>query len=435
VTSAVAPTIPQGLEDEIRAGNVVLFVGSGTSLGAGAPNWRQLMLELAEEARREGIELTGSDDLDDLINGSPPDMMLAAGYLRHRLGGRFGDYVRRRFGALEPQPVHRAIARLNLAGIVTTNYDCLLERVLPGWTAFVPPQPMQTREREFIFKPHGSCDRDPMAVVIDPDDYRAVLNDRAVIKLMEHLYQRYTFLFVGFGMRDPDTIATLEPLKEVFGDAAANRHYALLHRSEAGPIRREDLRERMGVHVIAYDDHDEVPAFLEALARLGKRDVTKSLLLVGGCARDARSTRLLVKESTEEWALDDGSRPWFCPNRPHTTDLDVLRRGAGRQLGIAEEDLELEIRGDLFETSTRNPLLGDRSGTYRFQLVVVRITRPPGDPQAHFERVADRPTAWMTLSELRGHRATSLRNGDVLRRLSDEFGSDLEDLPVSVQWD
>lgn len=399
---------------------------------------------LVDEAEQQTIPLPDSDDLQELLDGPPSDLILAARYLKEHLGSYFGNRIEREFGELKPQEVHEIIGQLNLVGIVTTNYDCLLEESLPpGWTPVVPSgeSRMNLDQKRFVLKLHGSCRPDVRTVVIDPDDYRRVMQNQWLMATMNRLYANHTFLFVGFGLRDPDTVATLEPLKELFGETA-RQHYALINGAEVGPIRERDLKERLHVHPLRYStpdgSHDEVTEFLRRLAGLAtgpgaKRNVTRSLLLVGGCAESERSTRLLVKQASRDWEVD-GQLPFMIPNLPHSTDLGELRSGASRQLGIAERHLELKFEGAVFATKNKNPALGDGAGVYRFQFVVVTIKKPPADVVSHLARIGDREATWMTLSELRSHRMTARLNLDPLVRLSGIFGSDLENLPVSVRW-
>jgi len=170
-------------------------------------------------------------------------------------------------------------------------------------------------------------------------------------------------------------------------------------------------------------DHEDV---------LTRRNVNRTLLIVVGKRSDELINRVLVKEGTEEWRVPSGI-PYMLPSLPMTADVETIRKQAGLQLGLAPESFTVELYGDVFSTANANPRLGDRSGRYSFQFAIVAIgNRVRAD---HFSMVGDRPAWWASQTELSAHDATMDANGDVVRKLRDEFGSYLDALPASVSLD
>jgi hypothetical protein len=434
------PPIPRNLRDRLRVDRVVLFVGSGLSLPAGAPAWDKLLQLLLEEVHEEGIDLDAEtlEELGGLLEGPPADKILAAGYLRRQLGDAcFGRFIGKTFDGLSRQAVHDEIAKLRLHGVVTTNYDRLLEEVLPRWPVVLPStetwDPTQPR---FLLKLHGSCQPDPHTVVVAPDDYRDILKNERLMENMRLLYRSYTFLFVGFGLADPDTVATLEPLKALFGRGSV-QHYALLEAGTIGPIREAGLARQLNVKALKYhaadETHDEVVTFLSNLADTGAIETgakikTRWALLVG--FRKQRSTHLLVKDATKGWRID-GELPYMLPNLAYDDDVEKLHRDAAFQFEMSEDQIKVTPHGEVFATSNKKPG-GDPDVVYHFRLAVVELSEQPRDGEAHFVEVSDRPARFLSLTDIRNNDATSKVNGDVFARLSDEFGSGLERLPPAV---
>jgi hypothetical protein len=438
-TSGTGLIIPRDLERRYAEGEVVLFVGSGASLAAGAVGWRDLLRRLVHAAAAEGKPLRDGDDLDQLIAGPPSDLILAAGYLKTLLGKRlFGRCIHEQFGDLQPTEIHRAIARMHLAGVVTTNFDCLLETVLPDWTIVLPGNEMNLDARNFIIKLHGSCQPEPHKVVIAPGDYKDVMGHARLVATMNMLYSRYTFLFIGFGLSDPDTVATLEPLRDVFGETW-RQHYALMSSAEVGPIRERDLEQRLNVRLLKYSipdgDHAEAVAFLEQLAGSyvhdTRRDVDRTLVVMGARSLHERSTRVLVKVASESW-LTEWGLPYMLPNMKPTDDPLKVQAWVAREFGLPLESVNVKRAGPLYSSKNKKPGAGDESGVYRFRHFEITLKPTVDGSAAVYSQIGGRPARWMTLTELKAHKATMSVNGDPICRLGDLFGSDQEDLSISA---
>jgi SAM-dependent methyltransferase len=433
---------PQALVDALVEGKLALFVGSGTSYQAGAPSWSALLMELVQEAHRQALKIEHEHELTELITGPPEDLIIAAGYLRKQMGETFDHFIKQRFSSkyVIPGRVHAAMGELPVVGIVTTNYDALIEGRFPDWEVVLPGSPeVANVDKNFILKTHGTA-KYPSTVVIGPADYQRVSGDTALQKTLERLFQQYTFLFVGFGLSDPDTITVLEQLKLAFG-GHQKRHYALIDGTRTGEIRRADLWERLHVQSLVYtppdEEHVEVAKFLEQLGKLsGKRHVARTLLLIKALATfgaTAGAPRLLVCPGSSDWKSDAGEPCYMLPNVNVFPGAPDFNEVVANYLGVGVECLKLVSSGEPFETKNRNPRLGKDSGTYTFQLVSVEFADPPEDLAAGLRLMHDRMFQWTTLNQIRDHAPTMERNGDVFRRISREFGSVLEKLPAALE--
>jgi hypothetical protein len=121
----------------------------------------------------------------------------------------------------KPSPVLRALAELNFARVITTNYDQLLETALHaagkpprvsiykpkrGETTDDPPRP--TSANPIVFKVHGDIDRPESIVVTDTDYITFLLRmsdkdpyDPIPLKLKADLTE-WTTVFVGYSLLD-----------------------------------------------------------------------------------------------------------------------------------------------------------------------------------------------------------------------------------------
>jgi|GEM_PF-7015725 len=272
--------IPKDLEDQIRSGNCVLFIGSGLSLGAGLPTWGGLMGELLDEIEKQrGQEaIENKDEILQLIEQK--QFLIVAEELRRQLGkDSFEDFLRRRFRSedLQLQPAHKLLPDLKdrgISAILTTNFDTLIEN------AFSPQPPVYTQEdaselsyalqnREFyILKLHGSIHR-ISTIVLGQSDYQNLMYaNRAYKEYLPAFLNNKTVLFVGYSLSDPDLIAVLDELRSAF-QGNSNTHYALMSTDSVTSIEIRNWEGNNNIQVIPYspsnEKHPEVKEYLENL--------------------------------------------------------------------------------------------------------------------------------------------------------------------------
>jgi hypothetical protein len=77
----------------------------------------------------------------------------------------------------------------------------------------------------------------------------------------------YRILTVGFSLRDPDFLALIEDLREIFGDELPTT-YALMFKPDQRA--RDDWRKK-GVEIIPYGDHNELVGFFEEMQQLSEQ--------------------------------------------------------------------------------------------------------------------------------------------------------------------
>lgn len=258
--------LPPGFEDlkaAYRAKEVVAFVGAGVSAAANLPTWPALVDAMLAEiedptVRQEVDTLRQRDRLVDALTE-----------ISEELGApRFHEVVAKLLNdeGREVPKLARSIAELAaLHAVVTTNLDRFMERAFKGsWHTFTADAPGHLMQRRrFILKLHGTIE-DPKSWVMRRSEYDGLITSIRAETLFRTLYFSRRMLFVGYGMKDDDLERTLRLIRSVFSKAPP-QHFALMQRAS---LMRADSRnmKNMGIQVLRYEDHDDLP---DILAELG----------------------------------------------------------------------------------------------------------------------------------------------------------------------
>jgi hypothetical protein len=264
--------------------DTVLFIGSGISLWSGLPSWGGMIEELAQF-----VESTGGKA--DLIRAEADkgDLLQAASYGFDKLTKQqIGDFIRSscRYGITKPSEIHRKIVSLGPRCFVTTNYDNLIEESLRQWLPdrfFRPPvtnrqltetaEVVHARAIDFIFKPHGDA-HDSESIILTREQYRQLLpggERQAALESLKMLLASRPFVYLGFGLRDPDFIYLRDLLSNTYKGGTRD-HYAIM--ADVSDAECDYWRRNYGIHLVNYAttedlnktrDHTALLALLDAL--------------------------------------------------------------------------------------------------------------------------------------------------------------------------
>lgn len=295
-TPAVKP--PAALLEYLAEGRCVLFVGAGLSAWSGMPSWYALLEILCQELTEDEPEGREARELGRLRDEG--GYLQVAEYCRDGLGAyRFHEILR---NTLQPDSdevpaPHRLLVDLPFAGIVTTNYDALLENSFAQMGRTVPR--VLTHEdrsslgsllferRPFVLKAHGDLDR-VETLVLTARDYREVIHaNPAFAEVFSAILLTHSILFVGYSLQDPDFRLLLDQQLTVF-DGNVPPRYALM--SGLGSIQRDVLWKSASIKVLSYatepghpdGPHHQVLRFFEALSAGGQLPRTRSSGVMGG---------------------------------------------------------------------------------------------------------------------------------------------------------
>jgi hypothetical protein len=267
----VAPPTPndEELVEALKRGKVCLFVGAGASRAAGLKGWVELIEEMQNVMLR-GASTADADDLKRFFGRA--DKLDVAEAFRTRLGeNRFHQFLREEFRGktVKLSRVHRALRRLPVTTIFTTNYDKLLERAFRNDMGDDPIVVFQAEQLALdapnevrVIKIHGDIDH-PKSIVLTRSDYDAFPDRYAAIAgFLRHSLSFETILFVGFALQDPNFDRIYAEARRPFlgGD---RRAYAVM----AGISHVETaLWAKRNLTILSVRDHNSVSRYIERLA-------------------------------------------------------------------------------------------------------------------------------------------------------------------------
>ena len=197
------------------------FVGSGLSLaatGKDVAGWKGLLLNgiaTCEEENRALAERNWGEPLREMLEqGDLPDYISVAGNVSDHLhelngGDDFVSWVKRTVGKLKLTSDGRELVgevrKLN-SRVVTTNYDNLIEQVMPKWVSCDWDQPefaTALNRSEVVLHLHGSAEN-PRSIILGGADYQR-RSDEFYDFLSQALFATRALIFIGCGsgLKDP----------------------------------------------------------------------------------------------------------------------------------------------------------------------------------------------------------------------------------------
>lgn len=231
---------------------LVVFVGSGTSLESGMPSWGKAVEIIADK-----LNILG-ENLDY--------MKIPQFYYNSRGKKEYVELMREIFryhDDLEICDVHRNIIKLDTHTIITTNYDCLLEKAATENAEFIQvisqdkDLPYRTVEKELI-KMHGDFLHGNF--VLREDDYLYYSKNFKLIEAyIKSLIATNVVLFVGYSFSDPDVKQIFSWVKDILEDDFQRAY--MLEVCKEFDFHEHDYYKNLGVNVIyaseMYDEFDK----------------------------------------------------------------------------------------------------------------------------------------------------------------------------------
>ena len=243
--------IPEALARAHKQGRLVLFVGAGVSSPAPSclPSFDELADRIARQigAPHDGHSRSAEQRLEALAGRE-----INVRALVHEAVGESHDH----------NSTHKAVAALAVAGphvrIVTTNYDLHLSSCLPDTTPVCEAPNLPAGDGFVgVVHLHGSLRQESRCLVVTESDFAdAYLQPNSgTLVFLQRLLASQTVLFIGYSIQD--TLITYL-LKAMRGSADL---YALVRTPNSS--HHADL----GVTVVGYDDHDDLPQLLNQWAQ------------------------------------------------------------------------------------------------------------------------------------------------------------------------
>lgn len=287
----------QDLVALIASGDAVLFVGAGSSKMVGFPLWTDLIHDLEGLATQCGA---GFQVDADILRKDPSAFLAYVDTIRAHIRGATGNddmyltFLTRTFSSEEnpftPLDMHRQMVRLPFRGIITTNYDFVLEAALIS----VAPESGHRNSLDLGIDPpyliHGmlqrltkagaqrqvlhihGCNRSPGRIVLGLLDYEAAYADGSLLlDVMRVILTSYRLVFVGFSLTDPYFRGLLERVASRFQLKGLPVHYAAADITPSDATdqkaRAHQLKLEYSTEVVFYERLDDTHRGLRDLIR------------------------------------------------------------------------------------------------------------------------------------------------------------------------
>lgn len=275
------------------------FLGAGVSMDAGGPSWDELLWKIMRRFKR----ITKKKDFEKINEWCGLSPIILGRYIasNNKILQDVSAYLKRYVlynGVNEDaseliKSICEAVAgfendnRVVVSGkvdsIITYNYDDLIELALEhrGISVARITYKGRNHRNEFpVFHVHGLISKEDNGIVSTPiigeKEYHQMYKESYHWSNVEQLHalDRNTCFFIGMSMMDPNLRRLLD-ISRTGGDNEC-KHYAFLQRK---PMFSKDEIEKnrkhfntiefqlsdLGVHVIWYEDHEEVPQIIRKI--------------------------------------------------------------------------------------------------------------------------------------------------------------------------
>lgn len=245
------------LIDKIQKQRITPFIGAGMSMAAGLPGWSNFLRECANACN---IPL---DKVNDLINLGQYEK--CADYILEK---SHPDLLREKFQIYFKEPdygtyAHEILARLMNWGVITTNYDKLIERTYERFDSnfkdiFYGPEEEMRSEfidgNHVLLKMHGDINRSSKRILTS-SEYNAVYGDGKINfdlplpRFFSSFFSNFGILFIGCSLTNDRTMQLLKFIKT---NNAHSTHFAITPIPEEGIAAREHFLIEHGILPIWY---------------------------------------------------------------------------------------------------------------------------------------------------------------------------------------
>jgi len=266
--SAIPKATPK-LINALKENKAITIVGSGLSVAAGYPTWKELLSGIAHDA--EEVDPFSKDALIAVTNAiEQGQFLIAANRLRSKLGDQFDAILSKQFDAKVCGPTlsHAILMQLNFRAYITTNYDSLLEQILPPNKRKNTPIYSNSDEnladrilsgRPFILKLHGDFDH-PKDIIISLNDYFRIQRNTNLFEALKGLFQTSYIFWIGYGHNDPD-LALL--MREILVKLDLSGGTALVKNDDLTIL---DNLNAKNISTSKFATFDDIPLYLNRLA-------------------------------------------------------------------------------------------------------------------------------------------------------------------------
>jgi len=269
-------TWPDEIVQSAARRKAVFFLGSGVSrnsvnaAGQRPPLWEGFLNSLIPHCEPKIREIKSYMRANDYLT--------ACELIRARLGDQWETkleecFLSPHFNAAE---IHKAIFKLDLSIILTTNVDQIYDRLAQYETQnFVRIKHYYdddvgrairgSADQRLILKVHGCVSTPHRAIFTRAQYANAVAEHASFYRLLEAIIATHTVVFVGCGLADPDINLLLEKNSRAF--ASTPPHYMVTSTAASEDLARM-YKNNYNLKIIKYRPNDNHKELLESLSAL-----------------------------------------------------------------------------------------------------------------------------------------------------------------------
>lgn len=186
----------EDIRSSLKRNKLVIFVGAGVSKNSNVPTWGQMVRVFAEKI------------------GYPVERLSTNEYIRipqYYYGMDDSDGHKEYYETLReiispdavPNILNELIANIHPKHIVTTNYDKLMDQVVPDYAIIRQDKDLFRAEAEhYLIKMHGDIDNIKDIVFKETDYLQYSETHRLMETFLKSLLIDHVFLFVGYSLND-----------------------------------------------------------------------------------------------------------------------------------------------------------------------------------------------------------------------------------------
>ena len=254
------PLLPPSLKEAVEKARLVVFVGAGVSRILGCAGWDDLARNLVKACNE--AEYINFKEMESLTRESDHRKSISICYHimveDNKNPGLFYEHLERALQGDEElakrYPIYDELHKLG-AIYVTTNADELFDKLFIDQASICLADdfPDDSLDRTKLYHLHGKVtERSSLAFTVD--QYIKRYSSLRIQAFLKKLFERYTILFVGYGLAELQLLEYLVLSNNKHTDEV--RHYFLMpmFRGEEHLFEfQKDYYKKFGIGVIAYD--------------------------------------------------------------------------------------------------------------------------------------------------------------------------------------
>ncbi|MXR36885.1 SIR2 family protein [Craterilacuibacter sinensis] len=144
----------------------------------------------------------------------------ATNALKCKISSYLQGHVASNLDELLNNPEIATLSKANIDGIITTNWDCSLEKIFPKFTTFVGQEELlfkNTHGVGEIYKIHGSASN-PDSLILTSEDYQRFSGSNAYIAAkLTTIFVEHPVIFIGYSISDKYLINILMEIAKSLG--------------------------------------------------------------------------------------------------------------------------------------------------------------------------------------------------------------------------